>query len=219
MKRVLVSVLCALCTLAAGAQSRQASFEAMLPDSVKYVLPAFAEGSLVYKDGGFSKGSFNISALDQTLRYIDTDGSEKAFYDDNVVDRVTIGGVLFIRPQASYLGIVGIWDEVMLCVEKRLKFDDAKRGAYGTVSSTSNIKSIQVVGTGDGSQFHFDGDLRYEIKETPYLYRKGRVYVPTKKLLCKFFPDKKDRIENYLRENKVDFSVYPDVAKLMEGLK
>ena len=77
MKRVLVSVLCALCTLAAGAQSRQASFEAMLPDSVKYVLPAFAEGSLVYKDGGFSKGSFNISALDQTLRYIDTDGSEK----------------------------------------------------------------------------------------------------------------------------------------------
>ena len=47
----------------------------------------------------------------------------------------------------------------------------------------------------------------------------GMAYGATISNSVKFFPDKKDRIENYLRENKVDFSVYPDVAKLMEGLK
>lgn len=219
MKRAIFTSFFILAAFFSAAQSRQASFEASLPDSVKYILPAFAEGNLVYKDGGYSRGSFNISTLDQTLRYIDTDGSEKAFIDNDAVDRVTIGGVLFIRPQKSYLGVVGAYGDVMLCVEKRLKFDDTKRGAYGTVSATSSIKSLQGIGTGDGTQFQFNGDLRYETKETPFLYKNGRVYVPSKKLLCKFFPEKKAWIENYLEENKINFSVYEEVEKLMEGLK
>ena len=117
MKHIILS-LCAFCLLAlsAGAQSAQADFEASLPDTVKYVMPAFGPGNILYKDGGFSRGSFNICTVDNTLRYIDTDESEKVLADPSQVESVSISGVLFLHTQNMYLGVVGDYDDILLCV-------------------------------------------------------------------------------------------------------
>lgn len=218
MKKVILS-LCAFCLLALSvrAQSAQADFEATLPDSVKYVMPAFGPGNILYKDGGFSRGSFNICTVDNTLRYIDTDKSEKVLADPSQVESVSISGVLFLHAQNMYLGVVGDYDEVLLCVEKRMVFDDRKVGAYGTTSATSSIKTVGTA-TDNGATFRFS-NVKYEIKETPYLYKKGRVYVPSKKTLTKLFPAKKADIEAYLEETRIEFSDYRQVEALLEKLK
>lgn len=218
MKQVILS-LCAFCLLAlsAGAQSAQAEFEASLPDSVKYVMPAFGPGNLLYKDGGFSRGSFNICTVDNTLRYIDTDESEKVLADPSQVESVSISGVLFLHTQNMYLGVVGDYDDVLLCVDKRLVFDDRKVGAYGTSSATSSIRTVGA-STDNGATFRFS-NVKYEVRETPYLYKKGRVYVPSKKTLAKLFPAKKADIEAYLQENRIEFSDYQQVEALLEKLK
>jgi len=218
MKQVILS-LCAFCLLAlnAGAQSAQADFEASLPDSVKYVMPAFGPGNILYKDGGYSRGSFNICAVDNTLRYIDTDESEKVLADPSQVESVSISGVLFLHVQSMYLGVVGDYDDVLLCVEKRLVFDDRKAGAYGTSSATSSISTVGA-STESGSTFRFS-NVKYDVKETPYLYKKGRIYVPSKKTLTKLFPAKKAEIEALLQENRVEFSDYRQVEALLEKIK
>jgi hypothetical protein len=218
MKQIILS-LCAFCLLAlsAGAQSAQAEFEASLPDSVKYVMPAFGPGNILYKDGGFSRGSFNICTVDNTLRYIDTDESEKVLADPSQVESVSISGVLFLHTQNMYLGVVGDYDDVLLCVDKRLVFDDRKVGAYGTSSATSSIRTVGA-STESGSTFRFS-NVKYEVRETPYLYKKGRVYVPSKKTLTKLFPAKKADIEAYVQENRVEFSDYHQVEALLEKLK
>jgi len=218
MKQIILS-LCAFCllTLSAGAQSAQAEFEASLPDSVKYVMPAFGPGNILYKDGGFSRGSFNICTVDNTLRYIDTDESEKVLADPSQVESVSISGVLFLHTQNMYLGVVGDYDDVLLCVDKRLVFDDRKVGAYGTSSATSSIRTVGA-STESGSTFRFS-NVKYEVRETPYLYKKGRVYVPSKKTLTKLFPAKKADIEAYVQENRVEFSDYHQVEALLEKLK
>lgn len=218
MKKVILS-LCAFCLLALSvrAQSAQADFEATLPDSVKYVMPAFGPGNILYKDGGFSRGSFNICTVDNTLRYIDTDKSEKVLADPSQVESVSISGVLFLHTQNMYLGVVGDYDDVLLCVDKRLVFDDRKVGAYGTSSATSSIRTVGA-STESGSTFRFS-NVKYEVRETPYLYKKGRVYVPSKKTLTKLFPAKKADIEAYVQENRVEFSDYHQVEALLEKLK
>ena len=218
MKQVILT-LCAFCLMAlsAGAQSAQAEFEASLPDSVKYVMPAFGPGNILYKDGGYSRGSFNICTVDNTLRYIDTDQSEKVLADPSQVETVSISGVLFLHSQSMYLGVVGDYDDVLLCVNKHLVFDDRKAGAYGTSSATSSIRTVGA-STDNGSTFRFS-NVKYEVKETPYLYKKGRVYVPSKKTLTKLFPAKKADIESFLQENLVDFSDYRQVEALMEKVK
>ena len=218
MKKLFLS-LCAFCLLAlsAGAQSAQADFEATLPDSVKYVMPAFGPGNILYKDGGYSRGSFNICTVDNTLRYKDTDESEKVLADPSQVESVSISGVLFLHVQNMYLGVVGDYDDVLLCVEKRLVFDDRKVGAYGTTSATSSIRTVGA-STESGSTFRFS-NVKYEVRETPYLYKKGRLQVPSKKALSKLFPAKKAEIEAYLEENRVEFSDYQQVEALLEKLK
>jgi len=218
MKQLILS-LCAFCLLAlsAGAQSAQADFEATLPDSIKYVMPAFGPGNILYKDGGYSRGSFNICTVDNTLRYIDTDESEKVLADPSQVESVSISGVLFLHTQNMYLGVVGDYDDVLLCVDKRLVFDDRKVGAYGTSSATSSIRTVGA-STESGSTFRFS-NVKYEVKETPYLYKKGRVYVPSKKTLIKLFPAKKADIEACLQEDRIEFSDYRQVEALLEKLK
>ena len=126
MKRFLVLMLLCLPLFGMAQNSNmQAKFEASLPDSVKYVLPAFKNGRVVYKNGEFSPGVFNISTLDQSLRFMQ-DGQELSVADIDEVDRVSIGGMLFLRQQNGFFGIVDQAGDVCLCVERRIVFDDTK---------------------------------------------------------------------------------------------
>lgn len=198
MKRLFLLLLLSLPFLAEAQNTAQGSFESSLPDSVKYVTPSFASGRVVYKNGEFSNGMFNISTLDQSLRFIE-DGKELALSDIDQVDRVTIGGVLFFRKQNGFYGIVEQADGVCLCVEKSLVFEDSKTGAYGTKSSTSNIKEMQSLHSVQGVEFNLSPDMPFNIKERVLLYRDGKVYAPGKNQFKKLFPDKKQVVEEWFK--------------------
>lgn len=218
MKKIPLTVVAvALMFQLASAQSPQAQFEASLPDSVKYVMPSFGSGSILYKDGGYSRGSFNISTLDNTLRYLDTDGSEKSLANLSEVESVSISNVLFLHVQDMFLGVASSYGDVLLCVEKQMVFDDRKTGAYGTSSATTSIRSVGS-STDNGATFRFS-NVKYELKETPYFYKKGRLMAPTKRSLLKLFPDKKDAIEAYLQENKLDYSSYAALQTLLDTVE
>ena len=218
MKNVLLA-LALLLPFAGSAQvNSQARFEASLPDSIKYVLPAFGKGRVVYSNGEFSLGTFNICTVDQSLRYLD-DGQELSLVGIDEVDRVTIGGVLFLRRQNGFYGIVDQMDEVCLCVQKRIEFDDTKSGAFGQRSATTSIQELRNIHTESGMDFDLRGEVRYKLTEKPILYRNGRFYAPSKKQLLKLFPDKKTFIERYLQDNKTDFNDYGSLAALFEALK
>lgn len=219
MKRLLFILLLCL-SLASLAQnsSMQAKFEATLPDSVKYVMPAFRPGRVVYKNGEYSNGVFNISTIDQSLRFMQ-DGQELAVADLDDVDRVTIGGVLFFRQQNGFFGIVEQAGDVCLCVERRMLFDDTKSGAYGRRSSTTNIKEMQSLHSDQGVDFDLSGEVRYTIQERALLYRNGKMYYPGKRQFIKLFPDKKDTIEAWTGDNKLDQDDYNSILALFSLLK
>ena len=171
----------------------------------------------MYKDGGYSVGEFNISTLDNTLRYIDTDGSEKTLADNSTVSTVSFGGTLFIRPQNSFLEVLKTIDDIFLCTEKRLSFDDSRSGAYGAKSATTNIKSVQSIHA--GTVYNLSGGMDYDIKETVYICKKNRVYAPSEKRIIKLFPDRKEFLEDYFKANSVDFSSAEDLSNLFEALR
>jgi len=218
MKRALVFLAFLSAVLPLFAQSAQATFEASLPDSVKYVRPTFSQGTILYRDGGFSSALLNISTLDGTLRYLEKDGSEKVLVDESTVSAVSFAGTVYIRPQNSYLETVRTVDEVSLCVEKRIRFDESKGAGYGGRSETTNIKSVQSADAVGGLRFDLS-DVRYEIRTKAFLCRSGRVWVPSRKRMEKLFPEKKDRIAAYLQENSVNFENAEDLSGLFDALK
>jgi len=218
-RRFVFFLLCLSISLSAQNSGMQARFEASLPDSVKYVLPAFKPGRVVYKNGEYSNGVLNISTIDQSLRFLRDDGQEMAVTDIDEVDRVTIGGILFLRQQNGFYGIADQAGDVCLCVEKRMVFDDSKSGAYGRRSSTTNIKELQSLHSEQGVDFDLSGEVRYTLREKALLYRDGRVYAPGKRQLLRLFPDRKDVIEAWTKENKLDADDYNSILPLFQLLK
>lgn len=220
MKKIIISACLALVSLLPSlAQSSQKDFEKNLPDSVKYYLPNFGEGRVVYKDGQFSKGKFNISTLDQTLRFIDENGEVMSLTDANTVDRVSIDGMLFIKYQNSFMAFSLDVDDVYLCASKRLEFNDAKKGAFGSESSTTNIKQANKVEGYGGQIFNLDGNLNYTVKLYPFIYKNKVAYVPTRKIILRTFKDRADKIEAYLAEHDVNFNDFDQVYALLSAIK
>ena len=219
MKKLLLPVLTFLLPVLAFAQSELARIERELGDSVVYVVPAFQKGKVVYKNGEFATGDLNISIVDQTLRFKDGNGQILSVDDNNAVDRVTIGPMLFLHLGKEYAGVADSKGEVILCVVRKLEFKrDEKTGAYGMKSETTNIGRIGSM-YDSGSIYDINLEAGYKVRETPVLVRKGRQYAFNKKSLEKLFPDKKAVLAEYLQANSVDFDSAQDAAALFAALK
>lgn len=214
---IVITVLAASATL--SAQTPQEKFEQSLPDSVKYYLPQFEKGRIVYTDGGFSAGTFNIGTLDQTIRFVSEDKSILALTNMDEVDRVTIGAFLFIKNKSAFIAVADNCDGVLLGITKRLEIDNfSKKGAYGTESQTASVTtygSIQAT----GNIFDLDTGGKHKVKQYPYIYYKNSAHIASKSSFLKAFPSHKAEITKYLTDNRVDFSSIDDVMMLFSYVK
>jgi len=205
-------------TFASG-QNSQMNFEKNLPDSIKYVLPEFGQGRLVYTDGGFSTGRFNISTIDQSLRYIDEKGEVMSVTDNGNIDRVTINGMLFIKHQSSYVGIVQQYDDIYLCASRKMEFKTNVNAGYGKASGTTAISTVNKITTDVGQTFDYTQADDYSIKLQPFILRNNRLYAPSKSSILKSFPDKADQIKAYLGDHDVNFNDFDAVKQMLDSLE
>lgn len=214
-----ISIALSALAITGRAQTSQLDFEKTVPDSVLYMMPSFGNGRITYTDGDFSTGRFNICTLDQTLRYLDGDGNVMVLADGNSVSRVTIGGVLFYHDKGIYIKTVEVSGENALGINRKMIINDAKKGAYGSESQTTNITQVnRMDDAANGISYSFSGDVKYKMQEKPYLIVKNKVYEASKSSINKCFPDKKDFIKNYLKENKVHWNNLEEVKALFKLL-
>lgn len=205
--------------LVSFAQTELERIEKELGDSVVYVVPTFQRGKVVYKNGEFASGELNISIVDQSLRFKDASGQILAVDDNQAVDRVTIGPLLFLHLGKDYAGIVATQGEVLLCLIRKLEFErDVKTGAYGQKSETTNIGRIGSMYEG-GNIYDINLQAGYKVREIPVLVKKNRQYAFNRKSLEKLFPDKKAFIADYLQKNSVNFDSAADAEALFSALK
>lgn len=220
MKRVFFLIIYVLLPLQLFSQNKQLDFEATLPDSVKYYVPEFTSGRIVYTDGGFSSGKLNICTVDQSVRFIDDNGELKSLSNVSQVDRVTIGPYLFLKNGNEFAAVVVFVDDVSLVVTKKFVFErDKKKGAFGATSETTNISSVSSASSERGQVYEFSSDVEYRIDTKPFLYKKKRFYPVTKKNLVKCFPDKKEQVEAYLDSHQVSFNSVEDLEELFSAIK
>lgn len=194
-----------------------------LLDSVKFVNPDFKSGMVVFKDGTFSRGPLNISTIEQCVYFINPSGDIQVLANEDQVKRVSIGNRSFVKSKYGYVELLQVEGEVALGVVRRVSFfETEKKGAYGSKSQTTSVTTIGTLTTaGVTYTLGVDQDTPFKYKTIPYLYLYGtnRVLLSNKKNFLKCFPDKKDRIEAFVKANSVDFEKYEDAAALFEALK
>lgn len=226
MKRTLMIILTACFALGTQAQDmiqhkKGEDMTQYLLDSVKYALPDFTAGMVVFKDGRTANAPLNISTITQKLLFISPDGEIQEVVNQNNIDRVSVKGYSFVQTSQGFVELLDMVGDVVLGCVKRVKFlESEKKGAFGTSAVTTSVTTISSIST-EGQRYELAQHVNtpYTYRVTPYLGRNGKFSYATKRYMMKCFPSKKNEIEAYLKENKVDFENMDDVRALFEYLK
>ena len=198
MKHKKTLLLISLLAIESGAAFAQ---DNGIPKDVFYLMPEFGNGSIVYNGKAPAKGTLNICAVDNSIRFIDNGGQELAADTDESVLRDVIGNVAFERNGNAFVRLVPVTDEVSIAVKREvLIMSDSKSGGYGMASQTSSITELSSLSAG-GNLYRLDDvrDVPYRVTETASLFYNGAFLQPNKKSFQKCFPDKKDEIEAFFK--------------------
>ena len=135
IRNILISAML-LAAVAASAQTPK-----VIPDSLKYALPEFAAGRVVFDDGHAVTGVFNFSYLDQTIRFMD--GKKvMALADNAFVKSLSAGGRIFTRDRDHFIETIDYVGAISLCIFKDVHIQrEANAGAYGFTDQVSRLPS------------------------------------------------------------------------------
>ena len=197
---LLIAVLLGCIPTVAAAQEETQGVTA----EIYYLMPDFGQGMIWFSNQGPAEGKLNICAEDNSLRYLDKNGQEVvAASIDNVV-KVQIDTAVFIRNEGVFYRIYPVSNEMAVAVRRDLDIQrDAQRSAYGGYSRTSSIREYSTL-YADGVTYQLDKSKKYPftVSETCFLYTGGKIVSFSKRTLRKYFPQRKDDIDIYLKSGK-----------------
>lgn len=175
-----------------------------IPANVYYIMPSFADGTVIFYGQTPAQGKLNICAVDNTLRFLDKDGKELVANGNQDIMRVRIDTVWFLRSRDLFFRMYPVTPDTGLAVNREVVVHKgAKEGAYGMVSYTSSIKQLDnVYADGVSVELNKGKKLAYEVSENLYLYRGNAVYPFNKKNLKKLFSAKTAEIDEYFKSHK-----------------
>lgn len=167
-------------------------------DSLKYILPEFCRGNVVFADKQVKSGLLNISPIDQSV-YCVTDNKD-TLYIAGYPDIISVGvaGRYFMGWKDSFVEIVASDSGTGVgVVRSTMKINNVKPGAYGMASSTSSVKSYSVdPSSGSLHNIIIDDPRNYSYSKTAWLLNNGKFMSATKKSFEKLFPTQKTYIES-----------------------
>ncbi len=184
-----------------------------------YFLPEFKKGVIYFKDGQRSSGMLNVNMFFQKLYFITPEGDTLALKNNDDVQRAFAGTHQFYLINGDYNEVVDMCDDVLLCEVKRISFESEQQGAYGSTSSTTAIKKVSTYSEGGNERVFDNHATEYIFSSKPYLVKGSKRYQVTKKALLKLLPSRKNEIEQYLSEGKVDFDDIGSLRAMFASLK
>ena len=215
MKRILLSVLAAL--IGVSSVKAQDNNSECIPYDVFYLMPQMGKGTIMFNDRGPVNGSFNICAIDNTVRFLDAKGTELCLESNENLLSVVIDGITFLYRENEFYRLERVTGNTFVAIRREVRIhNDKYNSSYGMDSQTTAIDTY------DGFEYHGyfvriadSKGIPYIVSESASLYLRGMVLPPTKKNFIKCFPSYKEEINAWFKENrKVDASDVETVTSL-----
>lgn len=167
--------------------------------NVFYLLPEFGEGTVYFRGQAPAKGTLNICAVDNTLRFIDENGTELAAENNEDIVMVQIDNVSFLHDVNGFYRMYPASSKIGIALKRTVEImRGAKVGAYGTIDRTSSIRQYATLYTESGA-VNLNTEYPHQETETLYIYMGNAVFPFTKKSMMKLFPSKKEEIKAYFK--------------------
>ena len=188
-----------------------------------YHYPQFTNGKVFLRDGTKAAGKMNYNRLYGQMLFINPIGDTLALADEKNIKFIVIDKDTFYY-DGGYLRLIGNGGVVKL-TEKQIWVlaDIRKIGTHNRPTTTVAVTSFSSYTDGRDAAKSKDLIMNEDVvlrKETHYYFGdKYNLFVPaSKKGLLQLFPKEQQEIDNYLKENKVNFNKKEDVEKLYQFL-
>jgi len=223
MKKIIILLMLSLSGLmfAQGRQIVEATsgedLGSKVSTNMQYLFPEFTDGQVFFLKSAQSNGKLNYNMLVGEMQFLNNE--EVLALETKNVAVVSINNRIFY----PYKG--GEFSEELLSTEKhKLRVirkgsvvSHAKKGAYGTSSSTSSITSFSSVG-GSGHIYNLSvsEDVLISVKNLYYLVGENGKYtqITNAKTFTKQFPALRTQIEAYVKEQRIRFDSEDDLKRL-----
>lgn len=191
-------------------------FLEVIPKEEIYSYPDFAEGKVYLKGDKFSTAKLNYNALFGDMQFIDQKGDTLGIADEGNIQSIVINKDVFYYDK-GYLKLLANYNGLKLANKKYFSFTNKQKvGGFGEVSSAS-IDAYDRI-----SSANVFNDL--VAKEVVTLSSYNLFYIgdqfnhfkpANKKNIQDIFGKKQPKLQQYLKENTVDFSSEEDLRKLL----
>ena len=185
-----------------------------------YYYPQFTKGVVFFKSGTKATAKINYTRLFDQMLFIDGKGDTLALAEEQTIKFIAVDRDTFYYDE-GYVKIIADNDFVKLA-EKQIWVvaDIRKPGPHNTSTSTIGVTSVRTFRQGNDAvrnPLKLDEDIVLR-KETHYYFGDEYNHFARagKKGLFELFNKKQRSIENYLKENKVDFNKKDDIEKLYQ---
>ncbi len=224
---LLLAGACVACGLRASAQPgppiRVKAGEAIgsaIPPEKRYRYEAFRPGSVRYVSGTSSQARFNYNLLLGEMQFIDGKGDTLSLAGEATLDHVRVGDDLFhYDPENAYLEVIADFNPVKLARKQRLvMMENEKEAGYGQSTGASAVRSYNSYATQNSPLHRFrpKGDVLFNREETYFLIDgNGRSHKARRAAVLKVYGRHKKAVEQYLKEQPVDFGQAEDLKKLL----
>lgn len=186
-------------------------------ESNGYIFPDFADGFVFNKDGSRITAKLNYYTIEQKMLFKDAEGKIMEFGIPESVEAVSINDRYFVNSGMGpfYERIAA--GETNYYIQWSAKILSSGKGVgYGGYSSTTAVTNISGIGSaGDFKPLSADEKVMTLTECTFYLKIKN-IYkrVNSLKALVKLFKKQQVEIENFVTDQKIDFTKASDIAKV-----
>ena len=197
------------------------------------LFPQFESGYVVFKKGSRTPAQLNYNMLMQVMLFLDNDKNIMELADIHNILVVIIGERRFfpISSKGIFYEEVNAGEGSFFIQHRAVMLSQGKAAAYGGYSQTSSVTSV---GSIQGGSMESQGgtlgvvgigrtDLKVDEKfkmrrEFGYFIKSGNSYKRfiSAKTLGKLFKGQTLKIEEFAKEQSINFSKQEDVAKITE---
>ncbi len=182
-----------------------------------YVFPEFVKGTVLKKSGEKLAALLNYNSLTEEIIF-DQNGTKLALTQLQDIDTVFLQERKFIPVAKVFYEVTPT--TVPLFIEHKSEIiPPGNPTPFGNsqASAISNLSNFRT--QGGAYQLKLPDEFQIASKTIYYLRKEGNYYiVKNSKNVEDLYPEKKEAIKLFVKQNKLDFKHYQDLAKLLSIL-
>ncbi|MDH6533670.1 hypothetical protein M2101_000311 [Parabacteroides sp. PM5-20] len=185
----------------------------------QFLLEEFQDGTVYYRDGRRFVVPLNYNVLLKRFFFLDKGDNNqmKEFAEKELVTFITIGSRRFLYDKKEIKEVLQL-DPPVLVEYRGVTKDKGKKAGYGGTSSTAAIDNYSGF-FADGTYHALEDeavaiDVSRILKKYMVLSKGKQKFFVNASDFLKIYPQHKEVLKEYIKANKIQFSVTEDVVNL-----